>query len=64
VTGRGLAAAPLGPPAAALAAGIAGAAWLTLPSPLLLAAAATLLLAALVIAARWPRIARPARRGR
>jgi len=57
VTGRGLAAAPLGPPAAALAAGIAGAAWLTLPSPLLLAAAATLLLAALVIAARWPRIA-------
>ena len=57
MTGRGLAAAPLGPPAAALAAGIAGAAWLTLPSPLLLAAAATLLLAALVIAARWPRIA-------
>ena len=57
MTGRGLAAAPLGPPAAALAAGIAGAAWLTLPSPLLLAAAATLLLAALVIATRWPRIA-------
>ncbi len=57
MTGRGLAAAPLGPPAAALAAGIAGAAWLTLPSPLLLAAAATLLLAALVNATRWPRIA-------
>ena len=57
MTGHGLAAAPLGPPAAALAAGIAGAAWLTLPSWLLLAAAATLLLAALVIATRWPRIA-------
>ena len=57
MTGRGLAAAPLGPPAAALAAGIGAAAWLTVPSPVLLVAAATLLLAALLVLTRWPPVA-------
>ena len=57
MTERWLAAAPLLPPTAVFAAGIAAAAWVTLPSPALLAAGAVLLLAALATAARWPRVA-------
>lgn len=57
MTERWLAAAPLLPPTAVFAAGIAAAAWVTLPSPVLLAAGAVLLLAALATAARWPRVA-------
>jgi competence protein ComEC len=57
VTDRSLAAAPLLPPAAAFAGGIAAASWLTVPSPPLLALAAGLLLAALICARRAPRVA-------
>jgi competence protein ComEC len=57
VTERWLVAAPLLPPAAAFASGIAAAAWVTLPSPALLATGAMLLLAALATAARWHRLA-------
>ncbi|HYM67684.1 MAG TPA: hypothetical protein VEW68_10360, partial [Patescibacteria group bacterium] len=53
MTERWLAAAPLLPPAASFAAGIAAASWVTLPSPVLLATGAGLLLAALATAARW-----------
>ena len=55
--GRGLATAPLGPPAAALAVGIAAAAWLTVPAPLLLASAGALLVAALAAARGRPAVA-------
>jgi competence protein ComEC len=55
VTERGLAAAPLLPPAAAFAVGIAAASWLPLPSPALLATGAALLLVALA-AGRSPRL--------
>jgi competence protein ComEC len=55
VTERRLAAAPLLPPAAAFAAGIAAASWLALPSPALLATGATLLLVAPAVAVRRPR---------
>jgi competence protein ComEC len=57
VTDRSIAAAPLLPPAAAFAGGIAAASWLTVPSPPLLALAAGLLLAALICARRAPRVA-------
>ncbi|HET8530519.1 MAG TPA: DNA internalization-related competence protein ComEC/Rec2 [Methylomirabilota bacterium] len=57
MTERWLVAAPLLPPAAAFASGIAAAAWVTLPSPALLATGAMLLLAALATAARWHRLA-------
>ena len=56
MTDRSLAAAPLLPPAAAFAIGIAAASWLTLPSPVLLAVGTTLLIAALATAARRPRL--------
>ncbi len=57
MTDRLLEAAPLLPPAAAFAAGIAGTSWLPVPGPALIAGGAALLLGALLVHARWPRIA-------
>ncbi len=57
MTGRGLAAVPLGPPAVALAVGIGAASWVAAPTPLLLAGATALLVAALLAATRRPRLA-------
>ena len=54
---RRLDAAPLLPPAAAFAAGIAGASWLPVPGPALIVASAALLLGALLVTGRWPRVA-------
>jgi competence protein ComEC len=57
VTERTLQAAPLLPPAAAFAVGIAAASWLSLSSVVLTVAAAGLLLAALLASQRAPRVA-------
>jgi hypothetical protein len=57
VSERRLERAPLLPPAAAFAAGIAAAGWLSLPTPRVLAAAAGLLLVAALASRRHPRAA-------
>ena len=54
---RRLDAAPLLPPAAAFAAGIAAGAWLSVPTPRLLTAGAIVLLAAAIVGRRCPRAA-------